>query len=97
MVRAFSLLAATSAPGSLEGPFGDLQELEWLSCVSSFLPACLFFVPSLLVACRLFPVLVLFLLAPTQNGRSVNHVELPPWASDASDFVLKMRQALECP
>lgn len=27
----------------------------------------------------------------------MNHVELPPWAKNSTDFVIKMREALESP
>lgn len=27
----------------------------------------------------------------------MNHVELPPWATNSTDFVIKMREALESP
>lgn len=30
------------------------------------------------------------------DGRPVENVELPPWATDAKDFISKQRQALEC-
>ena len=36
-------------------------------------------------------------LGATQDGRQVNDVTLPPWASDSRDFVSKCRAALESP
>jgi hypothetical protein len=36
-------------------------------------------------------------LGKTQEGRQVNDVALPPWASDSRDFVAKCRAALESP
>ena len=35
-------------------------------------------------------------LGITQTGKTVNDVELPPWANSSYDFVRKHRQALEC-
>ncbi|KAI0217873.1 Protein FAN [Lamellibrachia satsuma] len=31
-----------------------------------------------------------------QDGRPVGDIEVPPWAEDATDFIKKMREALEC-
>ena len=36
-------------------------------------------------------------LGTRQNGTPVGDVELPPWAADADDFLLKHRAALEAP
>ena len=35
-------------------------------------------------------------LGTRQDGQAVDDVRLPPWASDAVDFVAKHRAALEC-
>ena len=36
-------------------------------------------------------------LGVKMNGEKVWDVKLPPWASDAKDFLTKMREALESP
>ncbi len=34
-------------------------------------------------------------LGTTNKNEKISHVKLPPWASDAVDFLRKMREALE--
>lgn len=36
-------------------------------------------------------------LGMRQNGKSLDDVELPPWAASPADFIVKHRQALESP